>query len=66
MPYAGSLKDNLNTTLTKMKSTMCNCGALTVKELQQNARMTPVSYTTIREGGTHDVIPKENEMGPAS
>ena len=35
VPYAGSLKDNVSLTLNKIRSTMCNCGALTIPELQQ-------------------------------
>ena len=53
--YAGSLKDNVNLTLSKVKSTMCNCGALTIPELQQKAKITLVSSTSIVEGGAHDV-----------
>ena len=45
VPYAGSLKDNVGLTLSKVKSTFCNCGALTIPEFQQKARLTPVSYT---------------------
>ena len=56
VPYAGKLKDNLDLTLAKIKSTMCNCGALTIPELQQKARLTLVSPLTLREGGAHDVI----------
>ena len=56
VPYAGSLKDGVNATLYKVKSTMCNCGALTIPELQQKARLTVVSATSIVEGGSHDVI----------
>ena len=37
VPYAGSLKDNVNLTLSKVRSTMCNCGALTIPELQAKA-----------------------------
>lgn len=59
VPYAGKLKDNLNVTLSKMKSTMCSCGTLTVQELQKNAKITLVSSTSIIEGGAHDVILKE-------
>jgi IMP dehydrogenase len=39
---------------------MCNCGALTIKELQENAKITLVSATSIVEGGAHDVLTKEN------
>jgi IMP dehydrogenase len=59
VPYAGSLKDNVSLTLNKIRSTMCNCGALTIQELQQKAKITPVSATSIVEGGAHDVILKD-------
>ena len=60
VPYAGSLKDNVGITLGKMRSTMCNCGAMTIQELQEKAKLTLVSATSIVEGSTHDVILKEN------
>lgn len=59
VPYAGKLKDNLNITLGKMKATMCSCGAITIPELQNKAKITLVSSTSIVEGGAHDVILKE-------
>ena len=59
VPYAGSLHDNLATTLAKIRSTMCNCGALTISELQQKAKLTLVSAVSIVEGGAHDVLVKE-------
>ncbi len=59
VPYAGSLKDNVALSLSKVKSTMCNCGALSISELQQKAKLTLVSATSIVEGGAHDVIQKE-------
>ncbi|MBQ4154199.1 MAG: IMP dehydrogenase [Clostridia bacterium] len=59
VPYAGKLKDNVVVSLSKVKSTMCNCGALTIPELQQKAKLTLVSATSIVEGGAHDVIQKE-------
>ena len=59
VPYAGTLKDNVNLSLMKVKSTMCNCGALTIPELQQKAKLTLVSATSIIEGGAHDVIQKD-------
>ncbi|MBQ8293673.1 MAG: IMP dehydrogenase [Bacilli bacterium] len=58
VPYAGPLKDNVEVTLAKVKSTMCNCGALTIPELQQKAKLTLVSATSIVEGGAHDVVLK--------
>jgi IMP dehydrogenase len=61
VPYAGSLKDNLDLTVSKIKSTMCNCGALTIAELQKKARITLVSAIGIREGGAHDVVLKNED-----
>ena len=58
VPYAGKLSDNVQTTLYKVKSTMCNCGALTIPELQSKAKLTLVSSTSIVEGGAHDVVVK--------
>ncbi len=60
VPYAGSLKDNVNLTTSKIRSTMCNCGALTIPELQKKAKLTLVSATSLVEGGAHDVLLKEN------
>ena len=60
VPYAGKLKDNLDVTIGKIKSTMCSCGATTIPELQKNAKITLVSSTSIVEGGAHDVILKDH------
>ena len=54
--YAGPLHDNVEKSLYKVKSTMCNCGAITIPELQEKARLTLVSATSIVEGGYHDVM----------
>ncbi len=54
--YAGPLKDNVEKSLYKVKSTMCNCGVTSIPDLQQNARLTLVSATSIVEGGYHDVV----------
>ena len=59
VPYAGKLSDNVKQSLNKVKSTMCNCGALSIKELQEKSKLTLVSATSIVEGGAHDVIRKE-------
>lgn len=61
VPYAGSLKDNVTRSLSKVRSTMCNCGCLTIPELQKNAKLTLVSSTSIVEGGSHDVILKDQQ-----
>ena len=54
--YAGSLHEGVEKSLYKVKSTMCNCGVLTIPDLQKNAKMTLVSATSIVEGGYHDVM----------
>ena len=60
VPYAGSLKENVNLTLGKIRSTMSNCGAHDIKEFQDKAKLTLVSATSIVEGGIHDVLLKES------
>ena len=62
VPYAGALRDNVAISLAKVRSTMCNCGALTIEELKENAKLTLISATSIVEGGSHDVIPKESSV----
>ena len=59
VPYAGSLHDNVAMSLGKVKSTMCNCGALNIPDFHKNAKLTLVSAVSIVEGGAHDVILKE-------
>lgn len=60
VPYAGKLRDNLDITLGKIKSTMSSCGVMSVNDLKENARITLVSSTSIIEGGAHDVVVKDN------
>ena len=60
VPYAGPLKDNVENSLTKVRSTMCNCGALNLPELRDKAKITLVSATSLVEGGAHDVILKDS------
>lgn len=59
VPYAGSLHNNMEMTLSKVRSTMCNCGALTIPELREKARLTLVSAASITEGGAHDILQKD-------
>ena len=59
IPYAGRLKDNLEITVAKIKSTMCNCGSISIPEFHEKARLTLVSNVSITEGSAHDVILKE-------
>ncbi len=60
VPYAGPLKENVEKSLLKVRSTMCNCGVLNIPDLQKNAKLTLVSSTSIVEGGAHDVVLKDN------
>ena len=65
VPYAGSLKDGVHRSLSKVRSTMCNCGCMSIAELHKNAKLTLVSSTSIVEGGAHDVILKDGRAGRA-
>lgn len=60
VPYAGTLRDNVQISLAKVRSTMCNCGALSVPHLKKQAKLTVVSSTSIVEGGAHDVVLKDD------
>ena len=60
VPYAGPLKENVDASLLKVRSTMCNCGALDLPELRQKAKLTLVSATSLVEGGAHDVMLKDS------
>ncbi len=62
VPYAGSLRDNVGLTISKIKHTMCNCGCLTIEELQRDAKVTLVSSTSIVEGGAHDVVVRDENI----
>ena len=64
VPYAGKLRDTLNVTLSKVRSTMCNCGALSIPEFQKKAKITLVSSVSIVEGGAHDVVLKDKNVTP--
>ena len=58
--YAGSLHDNVEGSLYKVKSTMCNCGVTNLQDLQAKAKLTLVSSVSIVEGGYHDVTLRSN------
>ena len=58
--YAGPLHDNLEKSVYKIKSTMCNCGVTNLSDLTRDAKLTLVSSVSIVEGGSHDVILKNN------
>jgi IMP dehydrogenase len=62
VPYAGSLHDNVQMTISKVVHTMCNCGAVSIPDLQEKAKLTLVSQASIREGSAHDVIVKNTSI----
>ncbi len=62
VPYAGPLHDNVAGTLAKIRSTMCNCGALNIADFQKKAKLTLVSSVSIVEGGAHDVLVKDKNI----
>ena len=57
--YAGPLHDNVEASLYKVKSTMCNVGVTNIPDLQRDAKLTLVSSVSIVEGGAHDVLLKD-------
>ena len=61
--YAGSLHDNVERSLDKVKSTMCNVGVTNIPDLQRDARLTLVSAVSIVEGGYHDVTLRQTSSG---
>ena len=61
--YAGKLHDNVEASLYKVKSTMCNVGVLTIPDLQRDAKITLVSSVSIVEGGAHDVTLRSSNPG---
>ena len=61
--YAGSLHDNVEGSLYKVKSTMCNVGVTNIPDLQRDAKLTLVSSVSIVEGGYHDVTLRSSSHG---
>lgn len=62
VPYAGKLRDNIRLTMSKVKATMCNCGSLTIRELQDKARIIRISRGSMVESGAHDVVLKTGDL----
>lgn len=62
VPYAGTLKENVHITISKVKSTMCNCGSLSLEDFRNNAKLTVVSSMSLTEGGAHDVVVKDKSI----
>ncbi len=55
VPIVGSVNDVLGITAAKIRSTMCNTGALTLSEFTNNSVLTRISEQSFVEGGTSNV-----------
>lgn len=55
VPYGGPLSEKMDTTLAKIRSSMCNVGVSSVDRLHKEARVVRVSAMTLVEGGTSRV-----------
>jgi IMP dehydrogenase len=62
VPVVGSLSDVLAVTVAKLKSTMCNSGALTLAEFKKNAVLTRVSQQSFDEGGTQNIMKMDEDI----
>jgi IMP dehydrogenase len=60
VPFAGGLSENVENTLSRIKAVMCNCGAITVREFHDKARLELISEMSYKEGRAHDVILRTN------
>ncbi|MGB7568890.1 MAG: IMP dehydrogenase [Chitinivibrionales bacterium] len=62
VPVVGSLSDIMDVTLAKLKSTMCNSGAVTLNQFTDNALLTRVSQQSFAEGGTGNVMRLDQDL----
>jgi IMP dehydrogenase len=62
VPIVGSVRDALEVTTTKLKATMANAGARSLKEFRENAVLTRISEQTFVEGGTPNVVRLDKEV----
>jgi len=53
--YSGYLRDNLEETLAKIRSSMGTCGAMNISEFHKLAELEVLSALSIREGKPHDI-----------
>ena len=54
VPYAGSLYDNVSSTLARLQATFSSCGSATVAEFHENALLIPVSHQSFLQNA-HDI-----------
>jgi IMP dehydrogenase len=62
VPVLGSVRDIMSVTLAKLKSTLCNMGALTLREFADNAVLTRISEQSFVEGGTSNVLTFDKDV----
>ncbi len=62
VPVVGTVKEVLDVTIAKIKSTMCNMGSLTLKQFSENAVLTRISEQSFVEGGTSNVISLDKDL----
>jgi IMP dehydrogenase len=62
VPIVGSVKEVLSVTTSKLKSTMCNMGSLTLREFAENAVLTRISEQSFVEGGTSKVLSLDKDI----
>ncbi|MFP4162495.1 MAG: IMP dehydrogenase [Chitinispirillaceae bacterium] len=62
VPVVGSVREVLGVTTSKLKSTMCNMGSLTVKEFADNAVLTRISEQSFVESGTSNVLSLDKDI----
>ncbi len=58
VPHIGSVYDNINETLHKIKSTMSNTGSSTIKEFHEKTVLELQSPAAVQMGQVHDIISK--------
>jgi len=56
VPVVGTVPEVLSVTLAKLRATMCNMGALSLREFNEKAVLTLVSEQSIVEGGTSNIV----------
>jgi IMP dehydrogenase len=61
VPIVGSVRDVLAVTIAKLKSTMCNAGALNLEEFRAKAVLTRISQQSFAEGGTSSIVRLDKE-----
>jgi IMP dehydrogenase len=62
VPVLGSVREMMAVTIAKLKSTMCNMGALSLREFSEKAVLTRISEQSFTEGGTSNVFTFDKDI----